>query len=1387
MVGLFLLLLAGGYSAGAAYLNSTGFRQKLLFHVNAAMDGRLTVDGHYLALHDARLELTGVRLTDALGEPLTEINLLRLKLFWPSLIHRTFHIKTLDVQDARFHLGYDPADRLRIVKAKTPSGPPDHNKNNKKKWSWRIDNLRLTQGAVNYNRPAKAWTGQSKDLTITARVDSTAPDGQLHMTTGPIQWQQSDATFKIPPLNLSAGVDASQTITLKVETPKSKLNARGHLDRQSDQPLMDLACNIDLDPTEFHAWLPEKTDLKGPIKAHVTAKGGLKDPTVTIHAALEQAMVMGVPIGQFQTDLRMHRKEISINTISSRSDWGDIDLTGHVDLKPVFDDMINRNAVQWDKLSYQLKVGGKHLQPDRFGLFRFPPGGTFQLESNITGSGLTGPGALSNADVELRMSGLSPHKGAPDINGRLTAELQRKGATMELNRLQASVGDNDLQGTARINVSSRRIEQAKAQVQSVRLEELGALFGVQFPSGTGKLNIHCQGPFQRPIAHIDLLANEMAMANRPIGRFLAEARLDEQGVLNISRMVLENQGSLVEGNGRLTLFHAKGGVRTDPGILLDVDFQNLAPADFGMTASAGSHFTGRIRLGGSLQHLTGQAVVEESTVRWGRFDGRVQAKADWDDGRLTIPDLKLFKAASAVHVNLSATWRRKGEHQWSAAPLVDARIQGRDIRVQDFFPDDDGTLTLEGAVSGPSTNLKGQFELSGTDLSLEGQPFKSLYIKGRSSADKIYWDILEIAVAKDQQLTSQGWYAFDRRFSLSMAAEDIDLRHVAALQRARPVDGHLGLHLKATGSIDAPQVDADLVIREPRLNDQPWDDFQMTAQMQGRHLKLMANLNFDLTADYRIDSGDFNLKADFDRSDLSPYLALWAGADWAGKLSGSLRANGNRHQLTNIQGELSLIDTELSYQNRPIISTPQLIARLEDGRLELPSSRMELLNNGFVNLQADGQLSANLRISSDGRLPTAALTPFVKALEEPRGEVIFQASAQGPLDKMQWQTKLDFNDTGFEIPGLDQQVKSLKGHLEITPGRLIVEDVSGRMDGGRFTLNGKLPLIDWQPVAGQLILNAHALPLQWPDTMDAVISGNLTFKGAKDTPALSGQLVLLEGSYYKDVKMNLLSAVTQKKRAVPVSSSYSVPGQLGPTSLNVAITHRYPLLVDNNLANLQIAPDLKISGTLARPILGGRAQVTEGEVIFRRKSFEVKRGVVDFINPYKIEPNLDIVAEADIRQWQVSLSLSGPPDQLVFKLNSNPAESENDILSLILLGRTGSELAKGEGGGNQTTRQMLASLVATAWGEDVKKHSGVDILEVETGSGEDQESVNQVQLTVGKRLSRRLTVKYEVESGNEELVQRAVSEYRFLEHLLASGFQDSKGGYGGEMVFRLEF
>jgi autotransporter translocation and assembly factor TamB len=135
---------------------------------------------------------------------------------------------------------------------------------------------------------------------------------------------------------------------------------------------------------------------------------------------------------------------------------------------------------------------------------------------------------------------------------------------------------------------------------------------------------------------------------------------------------------------------------------------------------------------------------------------------------------------------------------------------------------------------------------------------------------------------------------------------------------------------------------------------------------------------------------------------------------------------------------------------------------------------------------------------------------------------------------------------------------------------------------------------------------------------------------------------------------------------------------------------------------------------------------------------------------------------------------------------SVPEESHDDIVSLLLFGKTSLEFAEGKSGTTQSTQQLMAALVASSFGADIKKAAGIDILELET-TEEGQASSDLIKVTVGKNLSRRLTVKYGLESKDGEMVQRAISEYKLLENFLLNGFQDTKGIYGGEMVFRLEF
>ncbi len=1381
------LLIAAAYAAGAVYLNSAAFRHKLLQQANAAMDGHLALGHHHLGLLSGRLTLVGIRLTDTRGVPLFTAKRLSTRLFWPALFWRSIHIKTLVVEHARLQLQYTPEDRLPLVRWVSPSDFRKKESRSTGRWALRIDELRLSGGSVHVERPARGWSGEAKGVEIAANIELANPGGHVQIQTGPVHWQQPDVARTLPAIKLSATVDSGNDVTLTVETPRSEVKASGRFNWATGGSPMEVSGDLDVDLEEIQAWLPDRVALRGRFGAHVNAQGRFEDPALSMHAAWTEGAAMGVSFNRLDADLHLEQRRISIAALRSQSDWGALDLTGSIDLQPVFGSRLAWAAARWEALTYDLKLIGENLQPARLERLDSPVGGHWQLDATLTGDGLTGPRAKGKSHIDLHAKGLTLVHGGAQADGRFSTDLQWTGSSIALNRLELSMGHNELQASAGINPSTGRIQHAEVRLQAYRLDEIGSLLGIERSAGAAEAKVSIQGSFRRPTARVDLLTQDMKIDGLTLGRLLAEAQLDEQGVLRFSRLVLENQGSLIEGSGRLDLLRADGRLSTDPGVALNLVLQQIEPADFGWAPSVGGNLNGRVDLAGSIHHLKAEAVLDESAIAWHNFSANVQGRALWDDGHLSLSSLNVSKGSSSARLKGSLTWRQKDNPIWMATPLVQADMAAHKIQLQDFFSDQRGTLSIEGQVSGPASHLDGQFQLSGTEWVITGQRFHTLGVKGRLSGDKIYCDSATIGIEKDQMVTARGWYAFNRRFELNLEAVDIGLANIAALQRAYPMEGRMDFRLDAAGSIDNPSLNADLTVRQPRLDHQPWEDFHLKLDLSEQQLALSANLNFNLKAHYRIDSGDFDLQADFDRCDLSPYLALWAGAGWGGRLSGVLQAKGNRQRIGLIRANLALKNAVLRHKDLTLLNAPELNARLDQGRLTLPATRLGLLQNGFINISGTGPLEGDVQVATDGRLPMAALAPFFEQFDNAEGEMVFQARAWGPLAKMQWHANLDFSDVGFEIPGLGQPMTGLNGRLEITPLSLSVQALSGRMDGGRFNLAGELRLKDWQPSQGQLTLTAQALPLQWPGTMDLVVSGDLVLKGDAADPTLSGKLVLLEGSYYKDVRLNLISTITQTRRAVPTPVAFEMSPLLRNILVDVGVTHRYPLLVDNNMANLQIAPDLKISGTLARPILSGRAQVVAGEVIFRRKVFTVKRGVVDFINPYKIEPNLDILAEAQIRQWQVSLALTGPPDQLVFKLSSNPPESENDILSLILLGRTGSELAQGERGGRTTTQQMLAALIATAWGEDVKKRSGVDILEVETGAGDDSESADRLQVTVGKKLSRRLTLKYEVESGDEELVQRAVSEYRFLEHLLASGFQDSTGKYGGELLFRIEF
>ena len=124
---------------------------------------------------------------------------------------------------------------------------------------------------------------------------------------------------------------------------------------------------------------------------------------------------------------------------------------------------------------------------------------------------------------------------------------------------------------------------------------------------------------------------------------------------------------------------------------------------------------------------------------------------------------------------------------------------------------------------------------------------------------------------------------------------------------------------------------------------------------------------------------------------------------------------------------------------------------------------------------------------------------------------------------------------------------------------------------------------------------------------------------------------------------------------------------------------------------------------------------------------------------------------------------------------------------MLITGKTTQELIAREGGSLLSPKQMLADVLAENAQKEIKSATGLDVVALEYNEAKDAEASDEVKVTMGKELSKRVTVKYDVQTKNAKVIQKVITEYKFFETLLMNTFEDTEGNYGAGIQFRLEF
>ena len=855
------------------------------------------------------------------------------------------------------------------------------------------------------------------------------------------------------------------------------------------------------------------------------------------------------------------------------------------------------------------------------------------------------------------------------------------------------------------------------------------------------------------------------------------------GRITIRSLTVDANGARLEMTGSYDVFSRRVSARI--GLKAPDLSENLSK--LGITGFHGKvNVTGKIS--GSVSDPSMDARLKGENLRFESFRfGSADAELKFSKGRLFLNRGKIMNGDSGIDLSGDVQIFDPMNQRLFRHPVFSLTFAGKALSLKDFANGMKGKLALNGRVKGEIARPKGKLDIYGDNIDLGIQKIHSLRLASRIDGGIVTVDPLTIAIVPGEKIILKGRAFKDKHYELHMAANDISIKNIQKLAFLKTTGGKISFNLDGKGEFSNPEIKGKAIIDHLTFNNKKLEKILFNIGVENQTVYIDGGPGIDLKATYGLQTRSFSAIAHFDRTDLTSYLQLLGKKELSGTITGSMDARGSFKGPLRIDGGIKISRLSLFWNNTAFITGRDLGIFVKNNEITVPKMRLSLLDHGYFTIFGTGKLWKDINLNAEGIIPFSLLPIFTDSVSDAGGK----ARISLRIRENGLQPLVDF-DAAFEngnimIPGLSQHFHHINGHIRATPKTVMFENITGMLGNGRLEVSGSVDLDRYRISNFGLNLKADNLSITIPDVLDVRLSSELSVRGSSKKSLVKGDVMMLEGTYHKDVRVNPIESIGEESREAALPTSKSFWPIFDNMAIDCRIRYKSPFVVDNNIALLTIKPDLYVRGTVNRPLISGRAEVESGTVFFRKNEFNVQKGILDFINPYKIEPTIDIRGETKIREWTVFLDVSGTSDNLKFNLTSDPSLSEQDIVSLLITGKTTQELIAREGGSSLSPKQMLADVLAQSAQKEIKSATGLDVVALEYNEAKNAEASDEMKVTVGKELSKRVAVKYGVQTNSAKVIQKVITEYKFFETLLMNAFEDSEGNYGAGIQFRLEF
>ncbi|HZS27290.1 MAG TPA: translocation/assembly module TamB domain-containing protein [Candidatus Angelobacter sp.] len=701
-----------------------------------------------------------------------------------------------------------------------------------------------------------------------------------------------------------------------------------------------------------------------------------------------------------------------------------------------------------------------------------------------------------------------------------------------------------------------------------------------------------------------------------------------------------------------------------------------------------------------------------------------------------------------------------------------------------------GTLSVNVALHGSQLNPQGQGTITVANAKVSTETIQRLDLKFHGDGNTVNTNLV-VQMPAGTTRANVDYFPRNEGYKLNVQAQNFRLEKLQTVQsRNMQIAGAVNLNVNGEGTIKDPQLQATLDAPQIRVKDKTIPDIKLQTTVKNQvatialdsalaQAYVKAHGTVGIRAPY-----EANLQLDTGRIDFQPLLAIYAptqAPDLSGQTELHATLRGPLAKKARLQAHVEVPTLGLNYKQFQLAATKPIHVDYQNGTVTLQPTSIRGTGT-TIDAQAVVPLTtpkaAMFLVKGNVDLQVAEL--FVPGLTS-KGQLQFDVDSRryGPGANLNGQIRMvNANFHTLDSPvGLDHA----NGTINVTQTKMEIANFQGQMGGGTITAKGA---VTFRPaVQFQLNMEANNIRVRYPEGVRVILASNLTLAGTPQASAVRGAVKLEHVSFTPDFDISTFASQFSGD-----TSDAGTPGSFTQSmKLDITVESTSQMNLSSSQVSLRGNANLHVAGTAAAPVILGRANLTGGEFFLAGNRYQLKNGTIDFINPVRTEPVLNLQVQTTISQYNITLGLHGPMERLETTYTSDPALPPVDVIRLVATGKTESAAnAAAPTPPALGAESLLASGISSQVSSRIGKLAGISQLQIDPGLGTDNGQNPGARIAIQQRVTSNLFVTYatDITSTQRQAIQ---VEYKLNPKWSVSGIRDQNGGFGMDGKYHKDF